>query len=189
MTKQQLRNTYKARRKNISWDQMEKLNDLILINFQKINLQFVEFIHTYLASMQHGEVDTARIIGYLQFKIPELKVVVPKIDVRSGKLHHLRVDETSELISNAFGIDEPKEGTSVSPDKIDVILVPLLAFDKNGFRVGYGKGFYDKFLFECRLDALKIGLSFFEPVDEIDDINHFDIPLNYCVTPQELFIF
>jgi 5-formyltetrahydrofolate cyclo-ligase len=189
MTKTQLRNIYKEKRKELTIHEMSKLNDLILINFQKIKLSFIECVHTYLASLKLGEADTAQIVRYLEFRNPELKVVVPKIDIRTGNMHHLHLDETTELINNAYGIDEPKEGKKINADEIDLVLVPLLAFDKNGFRVGYGKGYYDKFLLQCRKDVIKIGLSFFDPVDEVDDISQFDIPLNYCVTPRELFIF
>ncbi len=94
-----------------------------------------------------------------------------------------------ELMHNDYGIEEPSGGNKVMENEIDLILVPLLAFDKYGFRVGYGKGYYDKFLFQCRKDSIKIGLSYFDPVDEIEDINSFDIPLNYCVTPRKLFIY
>jgi len=104
-------------------------------------------------------------------------------------MNHIHFEDTSELINNEFGIDEPESGNKILEDEIDLVLVPLLAFDKKGFRVGYGKGFYDKFLFNCRIDTLKIGLSFFDPVDEIVDINQFDISLNYCVTPKDVFIF
>jgi len=189
MKKNELRKIYKEKRKTISVDEMDKLNDLILINFQKIRLPFINCVHTYLASLKLAEADTAKIIRFLQFQIPHLKVAIPKIDVRTASMRHFHFNQTSELINNAFGIDEPKTGDQIKEDEIDLILVPLLAFDKKGFRVGYGKGFYDKFLFQCRLDAIKVGLSFFEPVDEITDINQFDIALNYCVTPQELFVF
>ena len=74
-------------------------------------------------------------------------------------------------------------------NEIDLVLVPLLAFDKNGYRVGYGKGYYDKFLSNCRPDVIKIGLSFFDAVDEIEDIDDYDLPLNFCVTPQRLYDF
>ena len=104
-------------------------------------------------------------------------------------MQHLHFDDEVELVHNAFGIAEPSAGKIVEPDEIDLVLVPLLAFDKHGYRVGYGKGYYDKFLSQCRKDVIKIGLSFFEPVDEIDDINQFDISLNYCVTPQQVYEF
>ncbi len=189
MTKNQLRSIYKEKRKEISLKEMEKYNDLILINFQMINLHFIKCIHTYLSSLKLREADTAEIIRYLEFKNPGLKVVVPKIDIHSGNMHHLHFDETSELINNAYGINEPTGGNKIIENEIDLVLVPLLAFDKYGFRVGYGKGYYDKFLSKCRKDVIKIGLSFFEPVDEIEDISQFDISLNYCVTPQKLFVF
>ena len=102
---------------------------------------------------------------------------------------HYHFDEGVELIQNDYGIDEPKEGTEVSEEEIDVILVPLLAFDKRGYRVGFGKGYYDRFLPRCRSNVIKIGLSFFEPIDEINDISGFDIPLNFCITPQKNFEF
>ena len=189
MKKNELRKIYKEKRKTLSLQEMEKMNDLILINFQRIALPYVNCVHTYLASLKLAEVDTAKVVRFLQFQNPQLKVVVPKIDIRSGNIDHLHFNETSELIENAFGINEPKTGEKISANEIDVILVPLLAFDEKGFRVGYGKGFYDKFLFQCRIDAIKIGLSFFDPVDEIGDINPFDMPLNYCVTPKQLFTF
>lgn len=189
MTKNQIRKIYKEKRKEISIPDIEKFNDLILINFQKINLQFIKCIHTYLTSLKLREPDTSKIIRYLQFKNPDLKVVVPKIDIHSGRMHHVHFDETAELINNTYGIDEPMGGNKVMENEIDLVLVPLLAFDQYGFRVGYGKGYYDRFLSKCRKDVIKIGLSFFEPVAEIEDINQFDISLNYCVTPQKLFDF
>ena len=189
MTKAELRTVYKEKRKNMSVQELEKFNDLILINFQKINLYFIRCVHTYLPSLKLREPDTATIIRYLQFKNPGLKVVVPKIDIHSGTMYHLRFDETVELINNSYGIDEPVEENKITENEIDLVLVPLLVFDKKGFRVGYGKGYYDQFLAKCRKDVIKIGLSFFEPVDEIPDLNAFDVSLNYCVTPEKLFIF
>lgn len=73
--------------------------------------------------------------------------------------------------------------------KIDVVFVPLLAYDNKGNRVGYGKGFYDHFLSECREDVVKIGLSFFEPEEAIEDVSATDIRLDYCVTPMTVYNF
>jgi 5-formyltetrahydrofolate cyclo-ligase len=77
----------------------------------------------------------------------------------------------------------------VPATKIDVVFVPLLAFDKKGHRVGYGKGFYDKFLSECKPETIKIGLSFFEPEELISDVFEDDVTLNYCVTPNGVYAF
>jgi 5-formyltetrahydrofolate cyclo-ligase len=69
------------------------------------------------------------------------------------------------------------------------VFIPLLAFDKSGHRVGYGAGYYDRFLSKCKPDCLKVGLSFFEPVDEISDADEFDVKLNHCVTPSKIWTF
>jgi 5-formyltetrahydrofolate cyclo-ligase len=81
------------------------------------------------------------------------------------------------------------DGIDMFPTEIDLVLVPLLTFDKRGHRVGYGKGYYDKFLARCNPYVIKIGLNFYDPVDEISDINAFDIPLDFCVTHHEIYAF
>ncbi len=189
MTKAEIRKVYKEKRLQLSHQQIEKFTDLLLINFQQIQLPFLSCIHTYMASEKLGEADTSAITRFLQFKNPGLKILIPKIDIISGSMQHFLFDDEMELVHNLFGIAEPVTGEITEPDEIDLVLVPLLAFDVNGYRVGYGKGYYDKFLLQCREDVIKIGLSFFEPVDEIDDINQFDISLNYCVTPQQGYEF
>jgi 5-formyltetrahydrofolate cyclo-ligase len=125
----------------------------------------------------------------LQFKNPLIKVVIPKVDIHGGQLAHYQYDQQIELIKNEYGIDEPKSGSKVTENEIDMVLIPLLAFDRKGYRVGFGKGYYDKFLSRCRKDVLKVGLSFFEPVDAIEDITGYDIPMDFCITPKENFIF
>jgi 5-formyltetrahydrofolate cyclo-ligase len=65
----------------------------------------------------------------------------------------------------------------------------LFGFDKKGYRVGYGRGFYDRFLSRCRKDCIKVGFSYFEPVDEIEDVCSLDVKLNYCITHEKFYIF
>lgn len=189
MTKNELRIIYKDKRHKLSLQKIDKFNDLILIHFQKLSLPPVYCVHTYLPSLKLVEVDTSNLVRYLKFSNPDIKIAVPKIDHHSKSLYHYELLENIQLVPNAFGIDEPESGKRVEAEEIDVVLVPLLAFDKKGYRVGYGKGFYDKFLADCRPDVISVGLSFFDPVEEIADINEFDLPLNYCVTPDSLFRF
>ena len=189
MTKAVLRNIYKQKRRLISSKEKSKWSDLLLINFQKIELPFIQCVHTYLAMYDQNEIDTQHILGYLEFSNPGLLVSIPKINDDTGQIEHYVYKDNMEMMTNNFGIDEPAGGEKVDATDIDVVLTPLIAFDKNGNRVGYGKGFYDKFLRQCRSDVIKIGLSFFEAEEAIDDINQFDIPLNYCVTPQTIYHF
>ena len=88
---------------------------------------------------------------------------------------------------NEWNIPEPINGISISTEQIDVVFIPLLAYDKTGNRVGYGKGFYDKFLAKCKPETIKIGLSFFESVESIIDVFEEDIRLDYCVTPKLIY--
>ncbi len=189
MTKQQLRIIFKEKRKSLTLQEIGKFNDLIFNNFKKLELPFINCVHTYLASLKLCEPDTARIIRHLQLKNPFLKIGVPKIDIRSGILMNYYFDKGVEMIQNTFGIEEPKKGDLIPETEIDLILIPMLAFDKKGNRVGFGKGYYDKFLSHCKPAALKIGLSFFEPVDKIEDIITVDIPLDFCVTPKKNYLF
>ena len=93
------------------------------------------------------------------------------------------------LAISEWGIPEPVGGSVVKPTDFDIILIPLLAFDKNGQRVGYGKGFYDRYLAECRPDCLKIGISLFDPVDFIEEVESHDIPLDIAICPAKLYDF
>lgn len=189
MNKSELRLVYKKKRAELSLAEIARFNDLILIQFQKLSIQFLNCVHTYLPSLQLREPDTAPIIGYLEFTNPGLKVAVPSLNNATGILDHFYLEEKSLRMINKFGIEEVHNGDPVSLSEIDLVLVPMLAFDKQGCRVGYGKGFYDKFLSLCRQDTLKVGLCFFGPEEKIDDTNNFDIALDYCVTPSEIFNF
>lgn len=94
-----------------------------------------------------------------------------------------------QLQTNRWGIPEPQEGVPTPTEKIDLVLIPLLIFDLSGHRVGYGKGFYDRFLTSVRSDCKKVGLSLYEPVKEIEDTTSGDILMNNCVTPGGFFSF
>ncbi len=116
------------------------------------------------------------------------EVVVPKIAAAEQLQHFLLTDQT-RFQKNALGISEPVSGIEIEALKIDVVFVPLLAFDNKGNRVGYGKGYYDRFLARCKPDCIKIGLSFFEEEQDSFIIEPTDIPLDYCVTPEQLYDF
>ena len=189
MTKAALRKKYKEKRKEIQWKDKQRWTDLLLINFQKLDLPFINCVHTYLAIEEQNEVDTDIITRYLKFKNPGLKIVVPKINLDAGEMRHYIFNDDVEMAPNAFGIIEPVKGTKIDPAEIDLVLTPLLAFDKRGYRVGYGKGFYDTFFQQCNDDVMRIGFSFFEPEEIIDNVNEHDVPLHHCITPQEIYTF
>ena len=115
-------------------------------------------------------------------------MVIPKSNVVTFEMKHYVLIDTTAIKPNIWNIPEPLDGTTIGASKIQLVLVPLLAFDKKEQRVGYGKGFYDRFLKGCP-EALKIGLSFFGPIEEIADIQSSDIALDYCITPNQIYRF
>ena len=189
MTKQEIRTLFRQKRSELNDRQVEKMEDLLLIQTQKLALPLIQCVHTYLAHDDHREPDTAHIIRYLQFRNPGVQVAVPRIDKESGHLISVFYEDQMPMEKNRWGIWEPVDGTLVPVERIDLVLVPLLAFDEEGQRVGYGKGYYDRFLATCRNDTISLGLSFFDPVQKISDTNAFDVPLTACVTPYRIYEF
>lgn len=104
-------------------------------------------------------------------------------------MNHFLLSDNTKIQKNSWNIPEPSNGIPIETSMIDVVFVPLLAFDINGHRVGYGKDFYDRFLLNCNQDTIKIGLSFFENTSEIKGIHDSDVALNYCVTPYGIHEF
>ena len=189
MTKKELRNIYRQKRLLLAEAETDKMQDLIMIRFQELALPFLHLLHTYLPVDIQIEVDTYPVMEFLKFSNPGLHIVVPKTNFENNSMTHYIYHENTVLVKNAYHIMEPEGGQTAESADIDLVLVPLLAFDERGNRVGYGKGYYDRFLAECRADVIKVGLSFFEAGPLIDDTDEFDIPLTYCVTPQKVYEF
>ena len=167
-----------------------RLNDLLLIQFQQVEIPYdVNILLSYWPLDVHAEVNTFLMTDYLQFRMPELQVAYPVANFENTTMQAFLVNEDTEFKLNKYGIAEPINGIEIAATEIDMILVPLLAFDINGYRLGYGKGFYDRFLPACREESIKAGFSFFEPMDPIDDINQFDVPLTTGITPEHIYEF
>jgi 5-formyltetrahydrofolate cyclo-ligase len=187
MTKAEIRKQYITKRKQLSQAEYNCLNQELLQQFQQLDLSAVKVIHLFLPIHERKEPDTFLIRQWLEANHPQITRVFPKADFAHHTMQNFADDESLELAVNAFGIPEPVVGNLINPTQIDLVLVPLLAFDKQGYRVGYGKGFYDRFLAQCRPEVQSVGLSFFEPVNYISDINSFDIKMDLCITPNHLF--
>jgi len=191
MKKKDIRHYYKDRRCLLSASQKAKMDDLMLIQFQKTDIEIPCLLMTYAPMEKFNEFDPQTITDYCYFKNPNQQLLYPVLVDEEGRNEILPVWTNEETVfeKNQYGIDEPVNGMEVSPDDIDMIIVPLLGFDTHGYRVGYGKGFYDRFLCRCRKDCIKVGFSYFEPVDVIEDVNQFDIKLDYCITHEKFYIF
>lgn len=190
-TKQECRVRFKFMRDQLTEVEYARLNLQLLENFKQLSLILtdVRYLHTYLPIVKNKEPNTLLIIEYLKVNWPHIGIVVPKSDLTNNIMTHHLLDSEQELISNKWGINEPAAGKLIKEQLIDMVLLPLLAFDMGGTRVGYGKGYYDRFLVNCKPDVRKIGLSLFDPVDKIIDGESHDIPLDFCITPNKTWDF
>jgi 5-formyltetrahydrofolate cyclo-ligase len=163
----------------------KQIHDLL---FSRIMMHRFDHIHIFLPIEKQYEVDTQLIILTLRKDFAP-NIYISKSHEGGILTHHLFKPET-KLVTNQWGIPEPDGTTESIPETtLDLAFVPLLAFDKKGHRVGYGGGYYDRFLGKCKPDCLKVGLSFFEPINEIPDANELDITLDHCVTPNKIWTF
>ncbi|WP_424492590.1 5-formyltetrahydrofolate cyclo-ligase [Salinimicrobium sp. GXAS 041] len=187
MTKNEARLKYKKLRQELSSEEIEVQSLEIANNLLKLPVWEYSYFHLFLSITQKKEIDTEFILQILHGKDKE--IVVSKTDFENFKLTNYLLTDSTVLRKNKYGIPEPVDGIEVPPQKIDVVFIPLLAFDEKGNRVGYGKGFYDRFLSSCSVETVKVGLSFFEAEPEISEISEDDIPLDFCVTPTKIYSF
>lgn len=185
MTKNELRKKYKALREDLTTLEIEELSLQIANQSLQLEVWEFEFYHIFLSIARHKEINTEYILQIIFGK--DGNAVVPK--VKDSELKHYLLTDSTRLKPSKWGIPEPEKGIEVDAEQLDVVFMPLLAYDRIGNRIGYGKGFYDKFLSECRPDTLKIGLSFFEPEEQTIEVSEHDIRLDYCITPTRIHRF
>lgn len=185
--KRELRIKYKELRKAFSDEIIEEMSLAVANNVLKLPIWEKNYFHIFLSIEEHKEINTEYILHLLSGKDKE--IIISKSDFETRSMTHFLLTDNTKIKKNEYNIPEPVDGIEVPSSKIEVVFVPLLAFDKTGHRVGYGKGFYDKFLSECKENTIKIGLSLFEPEERIADVFEGDIQLGYCVTPNKIYEF
>ncbi|MEY5040796.1 MAG: hypothetical protein RLZZ414_324 [Bacteroidota bacterium] len=188
MHKAKLREIFKNKRNELDLNLKIELSDKInkkLIDF--IGENDINTIHCYLTQQNLNEVNTQKIIQYIW---ENNKTLITSVSNTSNfTLEHYYLHPTTAIQQNKWGIPEPIDADNANIKKIELVITPMLCFDKQGYRVGYGKGFYDKFFAECNTDIIKIGVSYFEPVEVIEDINEYDFPLDFVFTPENFYAF
>ena len=182
MKKQELRVLYKQKRKDLTKIQIKGLQENIYQQIYNLDLSTFKNVHLFLSMPKFKEIDTAPLITY--FRNKNKRIVVSKCNFKDHTLSHFYLEENTILSLNKIGVLEPVAAELVEENKLDLIFIPMLISDDKKFRVGYGKGFYDRFLLNCRKDAKFIGLNFFPPITAIEDKNEFDIPLHQVIYPK-----
>ncbi len=165
-SKAQLRKELLKRRKELAISEL-KISDLCTFSEFKNS----KVIFCYVSA--HGEVGTHTLIKEL---LKEKEVVVPYCTDKCGNMIAVKINSTSDLTEGSFGILEPKNPVEFPKDKIDFAIVPGIAFDKEGFRLGYGKGYYDRFL--CDISPYKLGVCQKEFYVDTLVHNEYDIQMD-----------
>lgn len=185
MKKKELRKRYLKKRAALSQDFIDEISHIVGGLFFKIDgIKKSQYFHTYLA--KKGELSTFSLVEKLLYQ--GKKVVVSKTKFQTKQMIHYAYD-SQNLVQGTWGIPEPISGVLVPSGQLEVAIIPLLLSDKLGYRVGYGQGIYDRFLSECNPKMMKIGLSIFDPIEEIEDIEPHDIALNFLITPKKIWSF
>jgi len=187
MLKSEIRKALKEKRKTLSFEEKnsysQKITQAIVENF---NLDS-KVISVFLPIEKLNEVNTAFLIEYL--KKANAIISSPVSDFKNLELKHVLHDDKTLFEINEWGIPEPVNGNEIKPEEFDYVFVPLLAINKTGYRVGYGKGFYDRFLSRCGENTVFIGLNYFDDLLHIEDINEDDVPVHFVVTPNKIIEF
>ncbi|MBW8361608.1 MAG: 5-formyltetrahydrofolate cyclo-ligase [Kaistella sp.] len=186
MNKAEIRKLYLQKRQALSKGEVLSLSEKIAENFiQHFKPSTDQKVHCFLSIPEKGEVDTGILLHYFFEK--KIRVFVPKI--YRNKMISVETMRETTFKNNSWGIPEPESNEDAGISDFDYVITPLLYCDKNGNRVGYGKGFYDDFFTSLNSDCLKIGVNYFQPCEEIDDLREKDIALDYLVTPAEVLSF
>lgn len=188
LEKARLREVYKSKRVQLT--SAEKLQySFEIMNQFKVWLStkkdFTHF-HLFFPIEKQIEINTYIIKEYLEAN--QKKVYTSIIKSKSLEMDTFLLNPKTIFEEGKMGIPIPVDAEKVEADELQVILVPLLVFDKSGNRIGFGKGYYDVFLKRLNPEVVKVGLSYFLPEEKIPFEEH-DIPLDFCITPEKIFTF
>ena len=187
MTKAEIRTLFKAKRAQLSPYDITKISAQV----QALVLDYFSFSSKYVSIFlpieQQKEISTYGLLEDIILKGGH--PILSKANFKDHSLTLYHYEHPSQLEISSFGIPEPKHGRTILASKLDYVFVPLLGLNSEGQRVGYGKGFYDRLLNQCKPDCIFIGLHLFDEFSEISDLNPNDIPLHLCFTPGGVYDF
>ncbi|MDZ7806808.1 MAG: 5-formyltetrahydrofolate cyclo-ligase [Gracilimonas sp.] len=161
----------------------QKKSKLIVEKVQNLK-QFhkAKFIHIYVSMDDRNEVATGALID--EILDSDRKPVIPVTNFEDGTLTHSLLVDKSDLKKNKWGVREPETVNEFDISRLDLIIIPMAAADRSGNRLGYGKGFYDRFLNKSK--AFKVGLVFSEFLFNEIPTESFDEKLDAIITDKEM---
>lgn len=182
MPKNELRDRLKKRRATVKKENRLQWDNLIKKHLQEWDkYQKVERIMVYLSF--NWEINTGPIVEDLWQAGKE--VFVPVVDKPTGALIPTAYARETTMTAADFGILEPVGSATIDPSSLDLVLVPGLAFTKEGYRIGYGGGYYDRFLKTTQ--ALRVGLCYSEFLVPKLPLDTWDKPVHFIATEKGVF--
>lgn len=190
MTKLELRKYYLEQRRLLSNKETIALDQSIIEQLKNsIDFSLIKYIHLFLPIKNHNEIDLWPLINLIWENNKHITIVVPKCDFKTRVMTSVELTPNTELCYDNYNIPEPITGKIISNDLIDTVITPLIICDLNGYRVGYGKGFYDNFFNSCKPTVKRFGIGYFSPIKKIEDIANWDTPLTHYISPTDTYIF
>jgi 5-formyltetrahydrofolate cyclo-ligase len=144
-------------------------------------------LHLFLPIAGLNEVDTWPIVHRCWAEYPWVSLAVPQVQPDRVTMRQLALPPGRPVAPGAFGVPVPVPPAPAPEAELAWVLLPLLAFDERGYRVGYGKGHYDRFLAGLAPGVPRIGLSLSEVGPPVLDADDYDIRLTACITPERVW--
>ena len=178
MTKKELRLICKDLRYSLTEEQRQDYNTQIRMLLMK-QLEGVKHVAIFLPIEKFKEIDLSPLLAK-----DEISWYAPKSYFDERRMEFVQVNKTTKFVLSEYDIPEPLENNFIDPQILDVVVIPMLISDESGYRVGYGKGFYDNFLKRCNPTCKRIGVNYFTPIEKISDVDIQDEPIHFCVCPE-----
>ncbi|MFW2489532.1 5-formyltetrahydrofolate cyclo-ligase [Clostridium chromiireducens] len=185
--KKTLRKEILTKRKDIDNVEKEKMDKKILNKFYESKF-YKDSTNIFVYISYDSEIDTRLIIN--KALKDNKKIYVPRTEFETRIMDAVEIKSFDNLIKSNYGILEPsKNEPCINPNELDLIVVPGVAFDRNGGRMGYGAGFYDRYFKKITKDnierIIKLALAYnFQVLDKVP-MNEQDVPVDFIITEKE----
>ena len=187
MLKSEIRSFYKQKRSGLSPSEILRISSQVQALVGDSFSFKDKFISLFLPIESQHEINTYGLLEDILHQGGH--PVVSKADFSDLSMNLFLYKSSSQIKLSELGIPEPINGAEILAEQLDIVFVPLLGLNSDGFRVGYGKGFYDRLLKRCKPECLFIGMHHFDEFIQIDDIHSNDMALHMCFTPKGKYDF
>ena len=183
-----LRKEILTKRKSIDTVEKEEKDRKILEKFYE-SKYYIEAKNIFIYISYDSEINTKGIIN--KALMDNKKIYVPRTEFKTRLMDAVKITSLDNLIESEYGILEPSaEKPHIDPNGLDLIVVPGVAFDRNGGRMGYGAGFYDRYFEKISKDnmkkVIKLALAYDFQILEKIPMNEQDVPVNYIITESKV---